>query len=90
LLIKFFFLPVTTVVVVATMLGIIDIYDSHKIIFRHIYIDKMKLKYKKQTYITNLYLSKTENSLCLQKQSEKVGSVINKSICSASGAPYYT
>jgi hypothetical protein len=50
----------------------------------------MNLKYKKQTYITNLYLSKTENSLCLQKQSEKVGSAINKSICSASGAPYHT
>jgi hypothetical protein len=50
----------------------------------------MNLKYKTQTSITNLYLSKTENSLCLQKQSEKVGSAINKYICTASHASYQT
>jgi hypothetical protein len=59
---------VITVVVASPVLDIIGISNSHKTLFSHIYIDKMNLKYKTQTYITNLYLSKTENSFYLQKK----------------------
>jgi hypothetical protein len=72
------------------MLDIVGVSDSHKIIFRHIYIDKMNLKYKTKTYITNLYLSNIENSLCLPKINEKVSGSLNKYICTASGALYQT
>jgi len=83
---QFFFL----VVVVAVVLDVVVVSNSQKILFRNTYIDKTNLKYKTKTYITNLYLSKTESNFCLQTKSEKVIDAIKNFIRAAVGAPYQT